>query len=807
MNINNYTCSDKGLVFPVINEYTWHVGVRATFYLVFMLWCFLGIAIVSDMFMCGIERITSKTRHITVPSATEKDSVEVIEVKVWNDTVANLSLLAFGTSAPEILLSVIEICGKGFKAGDLGPGTIVGSAAFNLLVITAVCIFAIPNGEVRRIKNIQVYGVTSFSSMFAYIWMLIILIVSSPGVIEIWEASVTLCLFPVLIVVAFAMDKGCLSCRKNKTSTEVEIGLALAEFRNASQRRGTADIIDIARECAQNSDLSLDDAAQIAAARIVQNQPHTAAWYRVNATRNITGGTKLIPTIQKDIHDMYDNPRMDEEGERSSSDILSPEDANKAVVEFAASSCAVLENEGYVRLGIRRTGNMDILVNVWVETIDGSAEADSDYKPIKQKITFQPKEKVKDLYVEIIDDDIWEPDEFFFVKLILDPNEKNDNVILGKTSINQVTIINDDEPGKFEFSKPSYVVKESADTAQLFVNRVNGADGEVGVTWETKDMTAVSGKEYRGGSEVLIFKHGETSKTVNIPMYGIQPGQHEPNFEVTLTDPTAGAEIGKIPRCIVTIITDEEFNAMVTRLAIQTQRNLESLSIESGSWREQFHNAMNVNGGNAKGTTAIDYIMHFTTFFWKVLFACIPPPSIGGGWLTFFLSLAMIGILTAIISDVASIFGCLVGLSDTITAITFVALGTSMPDTFASKQAALMEKVADSSIGNVNGSNSVNVFLGLGLPWFIASVFWATKGEVFEVPRGSLVFSVIIYTCCSVVAVILLMIRRRFKMFGQAELGGPLVTKVITALIFFSMWIFYIIISALYAQKIITVNI
>ena len=83
--------------------------------------------------------------------------------------------------------------------------------------------------------------------------------------------------------------------------------------------------------------------------------------------------------------------------------------------------------------------------------------------------------------------------------------------------------------------------------------------------------------------------------------------------------------------------------------------------------------------------------------------------------------------MTAIVSDLASIFGCLVGLNDTITAITFVALGTSMPDTFASKQAAIMEKFADSSIGNVNGSNSVNVFLGLGLPWFIASVYWATK--------------------------------------------------------------------------------
>ena len=90
--------------------------------------------------------------------------------------------------------------------------------------------------------------------------------------------------------------------------------------------------------------------------------------------------------------------------------------------------------------------------------------------------------------------------------------------------------------------------------------------------------------------------------------------------------------------------------------------------------------------------------------------------------------------MTAIIGDLAGIFGCLIKLKPSITAITFVALGTSMPDTFASKTAAVMEKWADASVGNVNGSNSVNVFLGLGLPWLIAAIYWHTKvcGFIFS---------------------------------------------------------------------------
>ena len=114
-------------------------------------------------------------------------------------------------------------------------------------------------------------------------------------------------------------------------------------------------------------------------------------------------------------------------------------------------------------------------------------------------------------------------------------------------------------------------------------------------------------------------------------------------------------------------------------------------------------------------------------FFFQIIFACVPPPSIWGGWLTFTLALVVIGIVTAIVGDLAAIFGCLIGLKDSVTAITFVALGTSLPDLFASKQAATQEKYADNSIGNVTGSNSVNVFLGLGLPWVIASLYWAAK--------------------------------------------------------------------------------
>ena len=55
--------------------------------------------------------------------------------------------------------------------------------------------------------------------------------------------------------------------------------------------------------------------------------------------------------------------------------------------------------------------------------------------------------------------------------------------------------------------------------------------------------------------------------------------------------------------------------------------------------------------------------------------------------------------------------------------IFFTCLGTSLPDLFASKNAAQNEQYADAAVGNVTGSNGVNVFLGLGIPWIIATIY------------------------------------------------------------------------------------
>lgn len=132
---------DSFLLLPGIT--TLSRPLLAIMYVLTLFWMFLGMNIIADVFMDAIEVITSKRRVIMKLDPYSQELVRT-KVNVWNPTVANLSLMALGSSAPEILLNVIETMGTlGSKPGELGPSTIVGSAAFNFLIISGISIFAV----------------------------------------------------------------------------------------------------------------------------------------------------------------------------------------------------------------------------------------------------------------------------------------------------------------------------------------------------------------------------------------------------------------------------------------------------------------------------------------------------------------------------------------------------------------------------------------------------------------------------------------------------------------------------------------
>ncbi|XP_056104675.1 sodium/calcium exchanger 1a isoform X2 [Rhinichthys klamathensis goyatoka] len=890
---------------------------RATVYFVGLFYMFLGVSIIADRFMASIEVITSQEKEITIKKSNGETTTTT--VRIWNETVSNLTLMALGSSAPEILLSVVEVCGHNFNAGELGPNTIVGSAAFNMFVIIGLCVSVIPEGEHRKVKHLRVFFVTATWSIFAYTWLYLILAVISPGIVEVWEGLLTLFFFPICVLFAWVADRRLLFYKyvykryrvgkqrgmiietegepELQSKADIEMDGGMLNSHGEEFLDGTVDIEDkdmdedearremvrILKELKQkHPEKEMEQLVELANYHVLSQQQKSRAFYRCQATRLMTGAGNILKKHAADqarkalgIHELR--------SEVSDNDISSK-------IFFDPGTYQCLENCGTVALNVvRRGGDLTSTVSVEYRTEDGTANAGSDYQFTEGVIFFKPGETEKEIRVDIIDDDIFEEDEHFLVHLsnvkVISEGTDNGNpganhvetlAGLGLPSTATVTIFDDDHAGIFTFEEPMVHVSESIGTMEVKVARTSGARGVVVIPYKTTEGTAKGGGEdFEDTHGVLEFQNDEISKTIKVKILDHEEYDKHANFFLELQEPewrrrgwTAmllhecggfvktdkqlyGRDVYRkvqgrdkpIPSTIISITEDGEEDTLTKRekderrvaemgrptlgehvkLEVIIEESYEfkstvdklikktnlALLIGTNSWRDQFVEAITVSSGaddddecgEEKMPSCFDYVMHFLTVFWKVLFAFVPPTDYWNGWACFIVSIMMIGVLTAFIGDIASHFGCTIGLKDSVTAVVFVALGTSVPDTFASKVAATQDQYADASIGNVTGSNAVNVFLGIGVAWSIAAVYHQAKGEYFRVQPGTLAFSVTLFTIFAFICVAVLMYRRRPEIGG--ELGGPRTPKILTTTLFFSLWLMYIILSSMEAYCII----
>jgi len=761
-------------------------------------WSFIGVAIAADQFMAAIEVITSQsvTKDVVLPDGHHK----FVEVTIWNATVANLTLMALGSSAPEILLSCIEIVQGGFYAGELGPSTIVGSAAYNLLVITAVCVMAIPSGQGRLIKDLNVFYITAAASIFAYVWLLYILMISSPNIVDLWEGSITFMMFPVLVLISYLADIGFFSNKGAASSTVIDIthdGKPVVRE-------------DVSKILALDSVKALSDQPEQAlkAVMTLLQPPQSKAHYRRSAIHDATGA-KSIATEQEKLR-----TKLLGNVEGGAGQAQPP----ATTLAFSAAGVAVHESDKCVVVEVVRSGEIESTVKVAYETVAGTATADADYVSVSGVLTLKPGQASATISVEILDDDEEEDDETF--KVVLSSPQ---NCALGRQAEIEVTIIDDDGPGELFLASREVEVTEGDGSVQMVVERTRGIQGTVGAKWKTHNGTAFDNKNFRGGEGNVTFPPGVMRQIISIPIVDVGIYEGSLDLALILTDAYGGAKIidnGKSKHqrsstsASVRILPDPRRQKEVDSMAQELEMaggGGGDVDLAQDSWCAQFSEALTF-----EGTTAFSFMMFVIALPWKLLGALTPPPALGGGWLCFIVSLAMIGMLTALISDIASQMGCCLGLMPSVTAITFVALGTSMPDTFASKTAAENEPFADASIVNITGSNSVNVFLGLGMPWFFAALYWSTSGAKeegawrtryeaepwyrpdmpvgFAVPAGDLGFSVGVFSGCAVLCIAGLMLRRSLYGF---ELGGPSLPKYVTAFFFVGLWVTYITLSSM----------
>jgi len=781
-------CCDDGLVVRLGGEQggmRWPVCIIA---LVLLGWSFQGVAIIADVFMGAIEKITSR-RVRKWNSKLQR----YVTVTVWNSTVANLTLMALGSSAPEIMLNVIGIIKDNFTVESaLGPATIVGSAAFNLLMIIAVCIIAIPADDTRRIKEYPVFVCTAIWSIFAYVWLLVILQWVSPGVIEVWEGVLTFIFFPMLTGMSYAFDRGCFMDDGADDPEPVLYPEATAE-----------ELADMEMKIRQEHGKDLTDEQVVAFMHAECGPPESRAKYRIAATRALFGGKQVGATSPANHgKDAKVVPLADD------MDGAPKGKPDEVKLQFATEKYAVLESAGVVELKLLRLRNSEetakCKVTVSFKTRDGLAKAGEDYDYLEDKVVFEPGCDEQTIKIKIINDNAYEEDEEFYVDIFDATVEGGTcNVVLGEAC--KVTIIDDDLPGMLRFDEELIKLEEKLEDQELDIKvcRKDGCSNEITCKWRTEANTALEDRDFEKADGELKFEHGEIEKVITVTIKGKGRYEVTHDFRVVLEEVEGGkfdaTTDGGAESCICTIQIEGKNNPNLVNLL---KTKMDKAKVGHSSWRDQFKECFQIKPKpeddeeepDDSPPGVADYIFWAIAFPWKVLFAFCPPTDYCGGWVCFNGSLMFIGAVTVLIGDFAELLGCTLGIEDLVTAITFVALGTSLPDTFASKQAALQDETADASIVNVTGSNSVNVYLGIGLPWMVGAAHWRiTKGQPMPVAVGDMLgFSISIFAGCAFGCLSLLAFRRKY---AGGELGGKY--RWPSAIFLVTLWLSYVVVSAL----------
>jgi Ca2+/Na+ antiporter len=724
----------------------------------FLLYSFIGVSIVADMFMSAIERITSKKRRVKIVGSSNR----YITVNIWNETVANLTLMALGSSAPEILLAINDILKNRFHAGELGPSTIVGSAAFNLFVIVAVCVNAVPAGETRKIKETGVFFITAAFSLFAYLWLLFIVQVNTPDIVSVSEGAITFLFFPLLVLISYWSDAGYIAKWFNTPKEDPGESHLHPHSENGHHHHSP---------------------------RSPRKVEHGAATSNgVGQLGRLGAGSHSGAGRYAGVND----PDEDDQEEESSlccqilGSIYNQICALAGAIAFCAnyftSSSKASCSRCCRRLRRKSKKQDDDVVEKDTET---GADVDADID-------------IEDPSYKVLDEDG-------------EPVENETGIISFKSDSLEVT-------GNLE--ENSYTVP---------VLRKSGTDGRISCKYRMESFTATPGYDYVEEEGTLDFKNGIDRAEIVITILPKEVGEKNDQFQIILEEPTNDAIFnpstdGGEDSCLmmITIINaNPRSSTLQGRLfaVLDNWLNMDEMRQGSVAWCEQIAEAYYVNGSaDAQDEAkALDWIMHVIFFMWKMFYAMTtPPPVYLGGWVCFVVSLMHIGVLTAFIGDVAELFGCVVGIDDSLTAISVVALGTSLPDLFASKAAATQDEWADASIVNVTGSNSVNVFLGIGLPWMMAAIYWNLVDAhsdalwrekyyddfagrcpqgCFVVASGNLGFSVFVFTIGAVVCLILIRVRR---VLYDGELGGPANSdsKACSSFLMVLLWVFYIALSA-----------
>lgn len=206
--------------------------------------------------------------------------------------------------------------------------------------------------------------------------------------------------------------------------------------------------------------------------------------------------------------------------------------AQVGALGFAKAAVSVKDSAATVKVQVKRDGGKVGAIRARYETVDGTAQAGSNYVAKTGILVWKDGESsTKDIVIKLIPDLVstWNEGRTFSVKLSAIPateREEGELVPAFGTTAATVTVTPakeksigavrfcgfgcTDEP--FASAKKPAAEVGAGDELQLWLERTGGCDGEIAVKVTPTEGKAVAGTDFDATSETLVWKNGDDAR-------------------------------------------------------------------------------------------------------------------------------------------------------------------------------------------------------------------------------------------------------------------------------------------------------
>lgn len=326
---------------------------------------------------------------------------------------------------------------------------------------------------------------------------------------------------------------------------------------------GGSAILRLSVDGLGSSEVSVDVSTADGTARAGEDYTATAATFTFSPEDEVLTRTVTVPILNDDTLETAETFTVTLSNPTDGAVIgdngvvtVTITDSDMVSVGFSEDTLNVeaLEGSRSAEVTVVVEGMADAPVSVEVFTVADTATARADFRPVTQRITFQPDEPpARTVTLRIFDDRILESSERFTVEL-RDPGE---GVVIGENQTAQVTILDNDRV-TFRIAPTAVEVAESAGEVELTVS-INGvSDSSVGVDFSTRNGSAMADSDFVATSGTLTFEpSGPTSQSIRVQLLDDEVIEDDEQFLVELSNATGGARLGSNSTSTVTILAED----------------------------------------------------------------------------------------------------------------------------------------------------------------------------------------------------------------------------------------------------------